>query len=69
MEFFAVLTMGIGRELVTMTDVITVTNGGMTPAHVFDSVKDMFIDQAGPRWEQAAVVFFSAEPNVPGASR
>jgi hypothetical protein len=52
-----------------MTHVVTVSNGDMTPAQLFQSVKEQFIDQAGPRWEQAAVVFFSAEPNIVGASR
>jgi hypothetical protein len=68
MEFFSVLTLGIGPEVVTITEVVTTTNG-TTRAQVFQHMKTTLTDQLGPRWDRSNVVFFSAEPNTLGASR
>jgi hypothetical protein len=68
MEFFSVLTLGLGPEVATLTHIVTATNGA-TREEVFQYMKKTLTDQLGPRWDRSNVVFFSAEPNTLGAAR
>lgn len=63
MEFFSVLTLQIPRRTATINTVIT-TPGSASRAALYDHMRQIATERLGAEFAQAAVLFFSAEPNT-----
>ena len=63
MEYFAIITMHAGTRSATWTMTVT-TPPGTTRAALYEHVHAEAVRRSGPAFTDAAVTFFSAEPNT-----
>jgi hypothetical protein len=61
-KYFTVLTLQLGDELVSMAQVITVDDG-TTRSAIYHFMHDQVAADRGDRWANAAITFFSADPD------
>jgi hypothetical protein len=61
-KYFTVLTLQLGDELVSMAQVITVDHG-TTRSAIYRFMREQVAADRGARWGNAAITFFSADPD------